>query len=218
MNDPDGIFRSTATEEDLSQPYGRFQRRRGQRYLHLYMRSIPERMAGKLHLDVRFYEVPPGSMGSATLAAAASFALTYLVALILPTAAANHPFGSDFPALVLAFPAVAGALVGFETRTTALVGGTLSSKASAFLTVVMSLGASGLFMAEDAGASKKVISYQLPGIDDIVGVHGLLWQLLVTIGLINALYSLYTWLSRTASFCWLADRPGDSALIGPSEL
>lgn len=218
LDDPEGIFRSTATNEDLSEPYGRFQRRRGQRYLHLYMRSIPMRLAGRLQLDVRFYEVPPGSMAGATLAAAASFVLIYIVALVLPATPSDRPLGSDFPALVLAFPALAGALVGFESRTTALLGGALSAKSSAFLTVVVSLGASGLYMAQQAGAMKDAIRYQWPWLGDVLGVQGLLWQLLVTAGLINTLYALYTWLCRTATFRWLAERPGDDKLDGSSEL
>ncbi|MFC0543373.1 hypothetical protein [Kutzneria chonburiensis] len=221
IDDPDGIFTSTTKSEDLSQPYGRLQRRRGQRYLHLYMRSIPERLAGKLHLDVRFYEVPPGSLAGATLAAAASFVLIYVVALVLPYTVDGqglHPLGSDFPALVLAFPALAGALVGFESRSTGLLGGSLSSKTSAFLTVLVSLGASGLYMAQQTTAMRAATSYELPWLRDVIGVHGLLWQVLVTLGLVNTLYASYTWLCRTATFRWLAERPGDDKLTGSSEL
>ncbi|MCR3748795.1 hypothetical protein [Lentzea californiensis] len=207
MPDTDGIFEVQSLDEQLTQPYGRFQRRRGQRYLHLYMRSIPERLANKLRLNVRFFEVPPGTMGAATLAASASFVLIYLAGLILPTAS---NFSTDFPAIVLAFPALAGALVGFESRTNSLLGGTVSSKSSAVLTIILSLGASGLFMAQRAEKLKAPSSLVL------LAVRDRWWQVLVLVALLNALYAGYVWLTRTASFYWLAHRPDDPH-TGPSE-
>jgi hypothetical protein len=214
MADPGGLFTQPSVDQNLSEPYARFQRRRGQRYLHLYTRSIPDAMAEKLVLDVRFFEVPPGSMAAATLAAASSFALIYLVSLILPgtfNASSPSALGSDFPALVLAFPAVAGALVGVDRRPTSLVGGTLSSKASSFLTVILSLCASGLFMAQEAGDLRLRAAFAVLGVKDVW------WQILTVVGLFNTVYAFYTWLTQTARFYWLADRPDDRPPGGPTE-
>lgn len=222
MPDPGGIFRQPSVDEDLCEPYARLQRRKGQRYLHLYTRSIPESMADKLNVDIGFYEVPPGSMAGASLAAGASFVLIFIAALIMSRSSVTVPItlGSDFPALVLAFPAVAGALVGFETRTSSLVGGTLSSKASSFLTIILSLGASGLFMAQEAESAssatrhpiKKItdlLDFHLFGIKNILGVETMWWQILTVVALFNLLYALYIWTARTASFYWLAYRPDE---------
>jgi hypothetical protein len=207
MSVPAELAESDDDGEDLTRPYARFQHRRGQRYLHLYMRSIPERIAEHLHVSVRFYEVPPGSMAAATLAAGASFVLIYLAALILSNSTSSTPaLGSDFPALVLAFPAVAGALVGYDNRGSGLVGRTLSAQASAFVTILVSLGASGLFMAREAGIVWPGEFLTVPGVRSVLGVHGVWWQALTVVALFNMLSALYVWVTRTASYYWLANR------------
>lgn len=214
LTDSTGLMRNTSSREKLTQPYGRLRRRLGQRYLHLYMRSVPAKLAQQLRLDVKFFEVPPGSLAGAALAAAANFALVLLIALILPDAygppGSANPLGSDFPALILAFPAIAGAFVGYDSKTTALVGGTLSSKLSSLATITLSLAASGLFMAQQTGAMHSSISY------GVLGIHDGWWQLIVVGAMINTFAAAYTWLARTLAYYWLAHRPDDQQQ-GPTE-
>jgi hypothetical protein len=203
-----GLFSNPSLDEDLIRPYARFQRRKGQRYLHLYTRSV-EAKDSQLQLDVRFYEVPPGSTATSAMAATTNCVLVFVVAFILQ--AQKAPMGSDFPAVVLAFPAIAGAFAGFESRTTALVGGVLSTKATALLTVFLSLAASGLFMANTAH------SMELTDHPGIFGIKDVWWQILVVATLVNALCACYVWMARTLSFYWLAHRPGDDTRSGHSE-
>ncbi|MEV7097970.1 hypothetical protein AB0M80_34495 [Amycolatopsis sp. NPDC051045] len=215
LTTPSGLLSLSRNSGKLSEPYFRLRRRLGQRYLHLYMRAIPAKLAQQLRLNIKFYEVPPGSLAGAALAAAANFALVLIIALILPAAqsgavAGENPLGSDFPALVLAFPAVAGAFVGYDSKSPALVGGTLSSKASSLATIVLSVAASGIFMAQQAG------SWRVPTAHGVFGVSDAWWQIIVIGALINTIYAAHSWLTRTLSYYWLAHRPDDQS-PGPTE-
>ncbi|MGK4595586.1 hypothetical protein [Amycolatopsis sp. w19] len=216
LTDGTGLMESGSSREKLTRPYSRLRRRLGQRYLHLYLRSVPSKVARKLRLDIKFFEVPPGSMAGAALAAAANFALVLLISLIIPSAytfnpAADNPLGSDFPALVLAFPAIAGAFVGYDNRSAALVGGMLSAKLSSMITVALSLAASGLFMAQQARVLREPAEY------GVFGIRDTWWQIVTIVALLNALYAAYTWLARTLAYYWLAQRPDDQYRDGPSE-
>jgi hypothetical protein len=201
MPHSDVEFKAAQTGNGISQPYKRFQRRRGQRYLHLYMRDVKRTAAARLKLSVKFYELPPGSMASATLAATGSFFLVYLVATI----SGRHPApqGVSFTAVLLAFPAIIGLFAGFESRSTGLVSGTLSSRASSLTTIVVSILAMGLLVAQSAGSIGRTEHKA------ILGVGDRWWQCIVLISLVNILYALYVWITRTAYFYWLADRPDD---------
>ncbi|MEV5717293.1 hypothetical protein AB0L41_25670 [Amycolatopsis mediterranei] len=190
-----------ASGEAVAHPYRRLQRRRGQRYLHVYMRSVSTELADDLWLSAKFYEVPPGSIAISAAAASSAFLLIYLIAAI--AFKGNLSMGANFPAIVLAFPAAAGAFAGFESRSTGLMGGTLVSRASSFLTVVLVLAAAGLFEAQITGALSLTVHRQ------ILGVHDTRWQILTVVSLFNALWAIYAWSSRTAFFYLLADRPND---------
>ncbi|MET9267010.1 hypothetical protein [Amycolatopsis sp. NPDC004079] len=190
-----------ASGEAVAHPYRRFQRRRGQRYLHVYMRSVSTELADDLWLSAKFYEVPPGSIAISAAAAVSSFVLIYLIAAI--AVAGQLKLGANFPAIILAFPAAAGAFAGFESRSTGLVGGTLVSRASSLLTLVLVLSAAGLFEAQVTGAIDLTVHRQ------ILGVHDTRWQILTVLSLLNALWTLYAWVSRTTFFYLLADRPND---------
>jgi len=186
--------------EDLDQPYRRLQRRRGQRYFHVYMRSIPETLADKLRLSVKFYEIPPGSLATATAAAVSAFALIYLAGIIINK---NYPTLPGFSEIVLLFPAAAAAFAGFESRSTSLVSGTLASRATSLVSIALALSASVLAMAQSAQRLRAPVA------DEILGVHDRGWQVLAVIALFNAGLALYAWITRTAFFYLLAERPDD---------
>jgi hypothetical protein len=186
--------------EKLDHPYQRLQRRRGQRYFHVYMRAIPETIADRLRLSVKFYEVPPGSAATATAAALAAFLLIFLAGRITGP---DYTALTGYSALVLSFPAAAAALAGFESRSTSMVNGTLASRASSVLTIALALCASGLMMAQAAHRLRRPVDHIA------FGIHDRLWQFLVMIALLNVLYASYVWVTRTAYFYWLADRRED---------
>ncbi|RSD10307.1 hypothetical protein [Amycolatopsis eburnea] len=202
---PDHADAFTVTEdasgEAVAHPYRRLQRRRGQRYLHVYMRSVSTELADNLWLSAKFYEVPPGSIAISAAAASSAFLLIYLIAAIADKGQLG--LGANFPAIVLAFPAAAGAFAGFEARSTGLVGGTLVSRVSSLLTVTLVLSAAGLFEAQVTKALALTVHPQ------ILGVHDTRWQVLTIVSLFNAVWALYAWFSRTTFFYLLADRPND---------
>lgn len=191
--------------EKVDQPYRRFQRRRGQRYLHVYMRFVRSAITDRMRLSVLFYEIPPGSMASATAAAGAAFLLTYVVAWITgaggPPSIAGASFGTDFPAIVLSFPAIVGAFAGFESRSTGIGTGTLASRTSSLVTIICSLWATALFVAQ----STTKIRYAPH--ESLLGVADRWWQVLVLINLANLLYIAYVWTCRTFFYYFLSHRP-----------
>ncbi|MCC8248055.1 hypothetical protein [Saccharothrix luteola] len=193
-----GRFSSRNEARKPSDPYKRFRKRLGQGYLHLYLRSIPADLADNLRVRMRFYETPPGSMAPTMMAALASFALIYIAGAVI--SAANKTFDSDFPALVLAFPALAAAFVGFDKGAGQLLGGTLASRASSLTTIIVSLLASGLYMAQTADEMTMKSAFELMLIDSTW------WQVLASLALLNFTVSSFVWVTRTYSYYWLASR------------
>lgn len=193
-----GRFSSRNEARKPSDPYKRFRKRLGQGYLHLYLRSIPADLADNLRVRMRFHETPPGSMAPTMMAALASFALIYIAGVVI--SAANKTFDSDFPALVLAFPALAAAFVGFDKGAGQLLGGTLASRASSLTTIIISLLASGLYMAQTADEMTRKSTFELMLIDSTW------WQLLASLALLNFTVSSFVWVTRTYSYYWLASR------------
>lgn len=106
-------------------PYYRFRRRLGQTYAHFYARFLPEPRVNEPIPAVTFsyFETPPGSIFRAAVASAAGAALIWLVSFVLSHD--GQQIGSDAPAILLAFPAVAAAWLGFESPSRRLLEATL---------------------------------------------------------------------------------------------
>jgi hypothetical protein len=119
--------------------------------------------------------------------------------------------GTSYPVLIFAFPAAIGALIGYESRSTALIGNNLSVRLSALITVACSLACSGLFIAQTAGRLRYPTGHFLFGIGDN------LWQIAVLTGLFNSLLISYLWLVRIVTFYRLANRAGSQTSAEPSE-
>ncbi|WP_404349885.1 hypothetical protein LG324_17015 [Phycicoccus jejuensis] len=130
----------TATDLDLHGPnrhadYRRFRRRRGQRYLHLYIRGgTPQINLDHLRVQAGFFERPPGSIGAA---AVASFASTVLiVAGGAVVSSGKNPRG-DLLAVLLAFPFVAGSIVGLSLGS-GPIGGVMLARVGGYATACLS--------------------------------------------------------------------------------
>ncbi len=197
-------------------PYYRFRRRAGQRYAHFYTRFFPEPREklpdGERIPDVRFrfYEVPPGSVFRALIAAAAAALLIWLIGFV--TSREPDP-GTDVPAFLLVFPAVAAAWLGFDSQPRRLLEGTLAARLSLLATVLCSIAASGLFMVYKAGL--PLLQWKVPPDMQILGITSTAWSVLMLLAVLNASTTGYAYLARTWEFIHLSART--DGFGGPKE-
>ncbi|MEV4711366.1 hypothetical protein [Micromonospora sp. NPDC049374] len=189
-------------------PYYRFRRRAGQRYAHFYARFFPAPMSGLAkgekipEVRFRFYEVPPGSVFRAVITATAAALLIWLIGFV--TSRKPDP-GTDVPAFLLVFPAVAAAWLGFDGQPRRLIEGTLAARISLVATVLCSIAACGLFMIFKAGL--PYLQWELPVGLSILGITSTAWGLLCLTSLANASTVIYAYLARTWEFMHLSNRP-----------
>lgn len=197
-------------------PYYRFRRRAGQRYAHFYTRFFPEPRE-KLpdgdripEVRFRFYEVPPGSVFRALIAATAAALLIWLIGFV----ASREPDpGTDVPAFLLVFPAVAAAWLGFDGQPKRLLEGTLAARISLLGTVLCSIAASGLFMVYKAGL--PFLQWKVPADMQILGITSAAWSVLMLLAVLNATTTGYAYLARTWEFMHLSGRT--DGFGGPKE-
>jgi hypothetical protein len=221
---PEGYFAQIANGAPSPLHY-RLRRRLGQPYAHLYGRffPVPSKGAKRPKLKLKFSEVPPGSSFRAALTSLACLALIWVVGVIV-SHAVNNPvdarqssaaltgflssLGTDVPAFLLAFPAVAAGLVGIDNPTPRIFEGTLAARLSLALTAVLSVSASGLFLLDRADF--HFITRRLPWHLTLFGVSNLSWALLIAVSLLNTAYAVHRWCSCSLEFKYLAGRnPAD---------
>jgi hypothetical protein len=178
---------------DLTPPHYRFRKRLGQPYAHFYSRYFPDSalrtpVAGSApsrerpRVSVQFFEVPPGSMIRAAASAIASLLLILAVGWVISDK--PNP-GTDVPAILLAFPAVVGTWLGFESPSRRLLEGTLTSRLSLVATVALSVVASAYYMALNSIGPRVAGPYYSSGVS-ILGVANVNWSILVGLAAINA--------------------------------
>jgi hypothetical protein len=190
-------------------PYYRFQRRAGQRYAHFYTRFFPEPKEDLAEgnqvpkVRFRFYEVPPGSVFKAVITSFAGAMLIWLIGFV--TSRKADP-GTDVPAFLLVFPAVAAAWLGFDGPPRRLLEGTLAARLSLAITTLCSIAASGLFMIYKA----NLPYFRWNNFLDmkILGITSLAWSILATVAILNAASIGYIHLARTWEFMHLSSRAG----------
>ena len=187
----------------------RFRKRLGQPHAHFYARYFPESYPGERpRLRFSFGEVPPGSLLRAAITALAGLALVWLVGVI--NSDKVDP-GTDAPAFLLSFPALAATWLGFETPSRRLLEGTLRARFSLILTAVQSLAAAGLFMAHKAfGTDVKWL--KLPGNVSILGVEDVAWVAILSIAIVNAAYTCYKYWLHTNQYAFYSTRVGGSGV------
>jgi hypothetical protein len=184
-------------------PHCRFRRRLGQPHAHFYARYMPP-LADKERPQIRFkyFEVPPGSTLRAAATALACAAIVWLVGFI--NSRYSDP-GTDAPAFLLAFPALAATWLGFDAPSRRLLEGTLSARLCLIITAALSVGASGLYMAHKAGAGHK-----WPAIPDglaIWGITDLGWGIAAALAIANAAQICYKCTIRTWQYVHLLVKP-----------
>jgi hypothetical protein len=198
---------ATRAHDAPTSPYFRFRRRLGQPYAHFYTRFFPsvETNGAKPEVRLTFLETPPGSIFRAAVTAMATAALIWLVGVL---AFPGGQAASDVPAFLLVFPAAAAAWLGIEAPTGRLFEGTLASRLHLLLTAVVSIAASGVFMA-----FKKLpgLHAQLPHHISILGVRQWPWAVLVAVALLDAAVAIYQCGMDVWAFNHLSSREHDGA-------
>jgi hypothetical protein len=206
-------------------PHYRFRRRLGQPHAHFYARFFPEPAEVdsdglKRHeapqVRLKYLETPPGSLLRAAVSAVACVLLVGLVGIV--SSRSLDP-GTDAPTVLLVFPALAAAWLGFESPSRGLLEGTMVTRLSLIFTVAISLAASGLYMAHKAltpntgeGVNTEYSWWRLPREWSILWIHDISWIVLTLFALMNAIVAIYFYVSRTAQFTYLAGRQDGSDL------
>jgi hypothetical protein len=205
-------------------PYYRFRARLGQPHAHFYSRFLPAPEEGQQppKLKFRFFEVPPGSVFRAAVAAMSCFVLVSMVAWMMSHT--SDP-GTDAPAFLLAFPAVAATWLGFESPTRRLFEGTFTARCSLLITAATAIASSGLFMLyrSEFHSLHGGFPHELA----IFGIHEYSWAILVVVAFCNAASLVYITLMRTWAYTylcsvnrpvvWCSPRVGDTASDGSAQ-
>ncbi|MEO6533929.1 MAG: hypothetical protein ABIO06_10205 [Pseudolysinimonas sp.] len=129
-------------------PNTALQARLGQRHSHLYVRQGTDFVSR--FLVNNFYERTPGSMARASLVALSAATIVWICAVIKLQWIPTHVQSTDLVAVLLAFPAVAAAWSGID-QAAALRGGVLVAKVSSFVTLILALAASALYIVDPSG-------------------------------------------------------------------
>jgi hypothetical protein len=197
---PEG-YMNIPRSSNLGAPYSRFRRIFGQSYTNFYGRflqahnirahtnaSIPR---GKTPLLVaEFAEVPPGSLFISFLAAATSAVLIWVAAIAVKHFSADGTdIHSDLPVLILAFPGVAAAWLGFDTTDSKLFEGSFIARLSLFLTAIISLLATVLYIGFHKSGSKSGEGQLM-----MLGIADRWWWGLTVAATCNAALLCYLWL------------------------
>ncbi|MGW5052539.1 hypothetical protein [Actinokineospora sp. NPDC004072] len=194
----ENVLKRTA-EQAPTPPHCRFRRRLGQPHAHFYARFMPAFRPGeRASIRLHFYEVPPGSVFRATLTALAGLAILWLVGYV--NSRHSDP-GTDAPAFLLAFPALAATWLGFDSPSRKLLEGTLSARLSMTMTALLSIVGTGLFMLHKAGPQR--IWPKLPEGISFLGISDATWAVTVAVAFLNAFYIAYLCIIRTWQYSHL---------------
>ncbi|WP_433301414.1 hypothetical protein ACQP2F_06025 [Actinoplanes sp. CA-030573] len=178
--------------------YFRLQRRRGQNFIHLYLRgfgAMSPKMDG-LRIVGRFKEVPPGSRLQAVMTALATTVLLTVVGYLV----SHHRVspGSDYPAVVLGLPAVVASWFGIATDRNALVGGSLLARVSLIVSGVLSIVSivTYLVTAPTSGSGGHAAHPHVT----FLGVTQPAWIALGVVSFLNFLYVYYRFLLKLVHY------------------
>ena len=174
----------------------RVRRRRGQNFVHVYMRGYARqspKMRG-LQLLAGFKEVPPGARGKASITALAT---TLLVAVAGNLIIGPHGAqAGGLPALMLALPAVAASWFGISSDKEALVGGSLLARLSLIVSGVVSVLGVILYLTAPASPQAGSIARPLT----FVGITDWRWIALCLVSAVNMIYVSYRFSLKLAHY------------------
>ncbi|HEY3467449.1 MAG TPA: hypothetical protein VGL47_20115 [Amycolatopsis sp.] len=191
-------------------PLWRVRGRRGQHYFHLHTRGLQIRGkqadADKLSVKVKFFEVPPGSLGHAGIAALACLAIVTAVGWTVTTVTDVDRIDTQIAAFLLAFPGLAAAWLGFEAKSAHLFEGSLTARLSSAATFLLSMAASVLLLLT---VSHVVHQHRVRLF--VFGTADGPWSVLVALAALHAAAICAIWWQRAAIYRRLAVRPVGSS-------
>ena len=161
--------------------YFRVRERRGQSFVHIYMRGFVKSGFERLELFVKFGERPPGTLGRAVFTALSLVALVAAIGYLSRSLGTGNETSSDVPALLLAFPAVAASYLGLGSSENSLLRTSLAARLSLLISGTLSLLSAVLYLLQNA----KIAPRNDAGFIKLFGVQDELWLLLLAAALAN---------------------------------
>lgn len=183
--------------------YQRVRARRGQRYLHLYLRGfspLGDRMLpGDGHREPRvichFAERMPGSYAPAAISTVATLIVLFIASRLPPNT------GVDVMALLIAAPGAFIGVSGFQSLQVPTVGASVLPRLAATATVFV--GALGLLQFLLARRGSAIWS------PDSHSAYVMTWRILVSLAAINAIFVIFIWArSALVHLSFVDDRVG----------
>ncbi|MGC5384396.1 hypothetical protein ACPXCJ_07885 [Micromonospora chalcea] len=175
----------------------RVRRRRGQNFVHLYMRGYAHESPKMrdLALVARFKETPPGARGRATITALATTLLIVVVGNLV-----SSPQGAQvggLPALTLALPAIAASWFGMTADRESLVGGSLLARLSLIASGAISVAAVILYLSavpNESGQNNDT------GGSTFVGITDWPWIVLCALSALNLIFISYRFVLKLVHY------------------
>lgn len=201
---PDGDCRhKDGAAPQLADRHYRVQRRRGQNFVHVYMRGYANRSAklSDVELIARFKETPPGSRARAAMTALVATLIIGVIGYRLSTN--DIPSGSDLPTLILAIPVVASTWFGLE-QGDSFVGQSLLGRISLAVTTVISLAAVAVYYVDPA--ERMGVTGVWSGMN-LLGVVDPFWAALCIASAVNMIYVSYRFVLRLSFYVSLLRKP-----------
>nr|WP_198151284.1 hypothetical protein [Kibdelosporangium sp. MJ126-NF4] len=180
--------------------------RRGQSYFHLYGRLLKTSETKNMGATVKFFEVPPGSIGKSAIAAVAACLVVLAVGAVVTWAPTVADVDTQIVAFLLAVPGIAAAWLGLESRQGALFDGSLTARLSLLATFLISLGASTLMLLMHSGILRMNPKHVL-----VLLEADLAWTILALVSVAHAVYVCCVWWHRARYYRMLMTKPGDNS-------
>lgn len=183
----------------------RIRQRRGQSYVHLYMRGYAGSGAPRnLEFLARFREVPPGS-----LANAAATALITTLLIVVAGYLSTHVRGSaysDIPALILALPVAVASWAGISEDSSKLVGSSLLARLSLIVSGMLSVASIVVYLALAPDAHLLALLATAAPFG-VLGVHDIAWNILLMSSFLNFAYVAFRFAVRGTYYNYLRRKP-----------
>lgn len=194
----------------------RLRQRRGQSYVHLYMRGYANRNDRLRDFEflARFKEVPPGSLGGAVATALVTTLLICVTGYLC-----THNNGttySDLPALILALPVAAASWLGISEDTGKLVGSSLLGRVSLIASGLLSMCAIIIYLIlapkyAEINSRKHIGLYMddIAGWRDfsVLGTYNWLWIGLMGVSFLCLAYVSFRFAVRLTYYNYLRRKP-----------
>lgn len=171
----------------------------------------------RLKSVVKFREIPPGTLGAATMIALASaaiisfFTITHTGLGIDPNVPPDRigaeqikaTLNSDVPALLLALPAFVGVLIGSWLDLSRLRRASLTTYLALTMTMFLSLGSALYFIFDTNHKLPTALTLTVHGFADIKIMTDWIWLVLMAVSITHFLFLLRTVIdfSRYYSLC-----------------